>query len=327
MPSHDDPPAEDDCAALTNLGPTNLGVSLQQLKILNAVAFVSTIAFNGLSATGVLSPYKVGEVGDMHPTKITPAGGAFSIWSVIYILEALFILYSLFGHCVWSSSSSEDAMLLHGVGFWFVLACLFNALWIITFVQGNDVSLWCSTVLIASLLYSLCKMYLGADCWARRHPGGLAQRCSHTLLIDIHFSMYAGWVTVATIVNISVALTSTGWSAPGGSVWTVVMLCVALLPISYIVITRQDCVWGLVLAWASAWIAVANSGDTTVVAGSMVVCSLIATISAIVIVRVLVAVCSSCNNDSGVVPEAVSLESKDDDNGQTSASGSHTLTA
>lgn len=304
MPSHTDTRVEGDCNAPVpdNLGPTNLGVSLLQLKILNAVAFITTIAFNGLSASGVLSPYKVGEVADMHRTRISPGGGAFAIWSVIYVIEALWLLYSLFGHCVWPISSSEDALLLHGIGFWFILACLFNSLWIITFVQGNDASLVCSTVLICCLVFSLCKINLGAQCWARRRPGGIAQRCFHTLVVDVHFSMYGGWVAVASILNISAALTSTGWSGPAGSAWAVVMLCVVLLPTSYIVITRQDCAWGFVLAWASFWIVDENSGDTTVVAGGVVVCGLITIVSTVVTVRVLIGAWGSRHSEH-VQPE------------------------
>lgn len=185
---------------------TNRGVSLQQLKVANLVAYVLCVAMNGLAASGKLSKYKVGEVSDMYPTKITPASGAFSIWSLIYTLEALFVVLPLIGSGSQPSSASEDAVLLHGVGFWFLLACLCNALWLIVFVQGTKASTWISTVLIAMLLFSLCKIYINAELWVRRHPGRLWQRFVRTLILDIHFSAYAGWVTVATIVNISAAL-------------------------------------------------------------------------------------------------------------------------
>jgi len=304
MASIDGPKDNGESRTLVNLRPTHCGVSLQQLQILNAVAFISAVALNGLAASGVLSEKKVGEVADMHPTKIKPAGGAFSIWSVIYTIEAFFVLYSFLERCIWPSSSSEDAILLHGVGFWFALACLFNALWIITFVQGNTASLWCSTVLIVGLLFSLCKMYLGAECWARHRPGGILQKCLKILALDIHFSMYAGWVTVACIVNISTALSSTGWGGEPFTEtgWTVLLLCMALLLNSYIVITRKDCVWGFVLSWASYWIAVENDNDKTVQISSLVVCSLITVVSAVVTTRVLVVAGSRPPSSKAAVP-------------------------
>jgi len=262
----------------------NNGVSVMQMKLLNAVAFVFTVGMNGISAAGILSKFKIGEVSDMHPNKIVPASGAFSIWSVIYTLEGLFILYCLF---CWPSQA--DAVLLHGVGFWFAATCLFNCLWIVTFVQGNDASLWCATCLIFMLLFCLCKMYLGAECWVRRRPGGTLQRVMLMAVLDVHFSMYAGWVTVASIVATSATLTSTGWKGEPltESAWSVVMLCVALGLNAYIVITRSDCVWGFVLAWASAWIAVENDSDTAVVTGSLVVCSLITLIATVVTAKVV----------------------------------------
>ena len=67
---------------------------------------------------------------------------------------------------------------------------LFNSLWIVTFVQGNDVAVWCSTFLILGLLASLCKIYLNTACWKGSRPGGPLQ----TLVLDIHISMSVGSV-------------------------------------------------------------------------------------------------------------------------------------
>jgi benzodiazapine receptor len=283
---------------------TNRGVSLQQLKVANIVAYVLTVAMNGLAASGKLSKYKVGEVSDMYPTKITPASGAFGIWSIIYALEALFVVLPLLGSQ--PSSASEDAVLLHGIGFWFLLACLCNALWLIVFVQGTEASTWISTVLISMLLCSLCKIYVNAEFWVRRHPGRLVQRFLRTLVLDIHFSAYAGWVTVATIVNISAALSSTGWTGKPltDTAWTVLMLCVALGLNCYIVISKQDCVWGWVMTWASAWIATANkgntntgTGDSTVVTASIIVSCISGVVSAVVGGKVLIGAWKSRNDD------------------------------
>lgn len=268
---------------LGSLGDRNMGLSLQQLNYINIFAFVITVAVNGLASTGAFSEYSVGDVSSMNPTLITPAGSAFSIWGIIYSLEAFFVLYAWLG---WTpSSKEEDAILLHGVGLWFPATCLFNVLWIVTFVQGSDLANWFSTLFICGILFSLCKMYTGAYCWQRKHPGGLIQ----TVALDIHISMYAGWVTVATIVNFAVAFKSTGWrgGAFSESTWSVIMQCVALLLDSYIVISRRDCVWGFVLTWASYWISDANPGNDVVKNGSLVVCGLSAAVSAAVTVKVL----------------------------------------
>jgi len=277
---------------------TNNGITVNQIKILNAVTFIVVLALNGLAATGKFSEYSVGEVSKLYPTKITPGSGAFSIWSVIYTLETLFVLYGLFGYCIWPTTKSEDNLFLHGIGWWYAILCLFNSLWIITFVQGNDTAVWFSTILIIGLLFCLCKIYININAWKRKHSGGFLQRCISTLLFDVHFSMYAGWVTVATIVNISVALTTTGWDGKPftDSALTVIMLCVALFLNSYIVITREDCVWGFVLSWASAWIADANTDDKTINTGAIVISSIIGVISTLMTAKVLHATCVSRNS-------------------------------
>jgi len=252
---------------------TNRGVSLIQLKVANTVAFIITLALNGLSSAGVLSDYGVGTISDKYETKITPAGPAFSIWGPIYSIQALFVIYQF----CWPKE--DDAVLLHGVGFWFLSACLFNSLWIVTFVQGNTAAMWCSTALIIALLSSICKVYVNTGCWMAVRPGGIAQ----AVALDLHFSMYAGWVTVATIVNITVALTTVVSPEPAtASACSVTMLVVALLLDTFIVVTRRDCVWGWVLCWASYWISVANHGDEVVVTGSIIVAFLIGLVSAAV---------------------------------------------
>jgi len=259
---------------------TNRGMSLRGLKISNMVAFIVTLALNGISSAGLISPYGVGEISAKYPTRITPASAAFSIWGIIYSLQALFVIYQF----CWPKE--DEALLLHGVGFWFVSACMFNSLWIITFVQGTTAGMWCSTLLIIGLLSSICKIYVNTSCWMAARPGGMLQ----AIALDVHLSMYAGWVTVATIVNSSVALTTVWAAEPAtASACSVAMLVVALLLNTFIVVTRRDCVWGWVLTWASYWISVANRGDDAIYTSSLVVSVLIGLVSAAVGVHTAVA--------------------------------------
>jgi len=241
---------------------TNMGVSLNTLKIANAVGFVVTVALNGISSVGLISDYAVGEISDKYPIGVTPYTTAFAIWGIIYALQALFVIYGFF----WPKE--DEALLLHGVGFWFLSTCMCNSLWIIFFVQGSDTTIWISSVLIIGLLSSICKIYLNTSCWLVTRPGGPLQK----IALDVHFSMYASWVTVATIINISICLQLVmGTSAaPGMPVrvepWIFVygssfMLVIALLLNTFIVVSRRDCVWGYVLAWASYWIYVAREAE------------------------------------------------------------------
>ena len=256
----------------TTTKTTTCGINLLLLKILNAVAFVATLTFNYISSAGLISPYGVGTISRLHPTRITPASGAFAIWAYIYALQGYFIAYQF----CWPKQ--DEATLLHGVGLWYISACVFNSLWICIFVQGTDVSMWLSTVVIVGLLSSLCKIYLNTKCWgwAAPRPGGVLQK----LALDVHLSLYAGWVTVATIVNTTVALT-TVWTADAATASTcsAVMLVVALLVNVTIVATRRDCVWGFVLTWAAYYIAAEFKDDATVSTTATVVAILIGIVS------------------------------------------------
>lgn len=244
--------------------------NLLLLKCCNVVAFVVTLTFNYISSAGLISPYGVGTISRLHPTRITPASGAFAIWAYIYVLQGFFLAYQF----IWPKN--DEATLLHGVGFWYVSACVCNSLWICIFVQGTTASMWLSTVVIVGLLSSLCKIYLNTNCWRTNLDRGFLQR----IVLDVHLSLYAGWVTVATIVNTTVALT-TVWTtnAETESVCSVVMLVVALLLNLMIVVTRQDCVWGFVLTWASYYISAMYKDDVNVFTTATVVCVVSAIVS------------------------------------------------
>jgi hypothetical protein len=99
--------------------------------------------------------------------------------------------------------------------------------------------------------------------------------------------MYVGWVTVASIVDVSITLSTIGTAGNVG--WSVVMLLVALVLYMYIVFKFRDAVWGFVFAWATLFINVANISDdpedttSQVVAdAAAVVCAIIFTFSAAV---------------------------------------------
>ena len=256
----------------TTTSATNCGLPGLPLKVLNAVGFAVTLALNFVSSTGVISPYGVGTVSRQHPTVITPAGGAFAIWAYIYSLQGFFVAFQF----CWPAQ--DRATLLHGVGFWYLATCFFNSLWIVVFVQGTDAAMWCSTAIIACLLASICKIHVNTKCWSPNRSRGLLQ----TIALDVHLSMYAGWVTVATIVNISVAL-STAWKPDAGtaSVLAVILLLVALALNVIIMVRRRDLVWGWVLCWASHFIAVANEDNHAVRVTAIVVSVLIGLISAV----------------------------------------------
>ena len=65
------------------------------LAILNIIGFLGTVVVNGLSNALPLNGKTAGELSDQYPNLFVPAGLTFSIWGVIYILLAIFVIYGL----------------------------------------------------------------------------------------------------------------------------------------------------------------------------------------------------------------------------------------
>ncbi|WP_353051247.1 hypothetical protein [Fictibacillus enclensis] len=72
------------------------------------------------------------------------------------------------------------------------------------------------------------------------------------------FSIYIGWVSVATIVNTGVFLVSHNWNGWGLSdvTWTVIMLIVGTVLAFYFTSRNRDIFYSLVFVWAFIGIAV-----------------------------------------------------------------------
>ena len=103
-------------------------------------------------------------------------------------------------------------------------------------------------------------------------PGGVLQ----FFAVDVHFSLYGGWVTVASIVNSAAIAINSIVDADSSteSTCSVVMLLVALLLNTILAVTRQDCVWPGVLAWASGFIDAAHQEGPAVTSSVVDVCIL-----------------------------------------------------
>ena len=103
------------------------------------------------------------------------------------------------------------------------------------------------------------------------------------ICVHLPFSVYLGWITVATIANISVALVSVGWGGLGiaPAYWAILVILVALVITLLMIAKRKDIAYSLVLIWALAGIMVKQAANQTV--------ATTAEIGALIIVIVLAA--------------------------------------
>ncbi|WP_310993515.1 tryptophan-rich sensory protein [Aequorivita marina] len=217
------------------------------LQLANIITFIAMVFVNYLSGTGAINDTTIAEISEANNNLFTPAGYAFSIWGLIYLMLLGFIIYqsrSLF------KEVRDDAFILK-TGWWFVLSCFANIMWITFWLYGF---MEYSIIAIFILLYSLLKIVMKNRMELWDAP------ISVIAFLWWPFVFYSGWVTVASIANVSAYLTSIEWNAWGYSEisWAVTMIIIAGT-INLVVTWRRNMrEFALVGAWALIAISVAN---------------------------------------------------------------------
>ncbi len=205
-------------------------------QFINIVAFVFVLVTNGLSESIPLNGQTSAQIANRLPIFFVPANYVFSIWGVIYMLLIVFIVYQ-------ALPSQRENPYLRKIGYWFALTCLANGIWLVLF-HYNLFAL--SMVAMIILLVALIIIY------TRIETGRGAVTNATRWCIQIPFSTYLGWITVATVANAAYVLYDAGWDGFGisGELWAAIMLVVATLITLIIVVTRRDVAYAAVLLWA-----------------------------------------------------------------------------
>ena len=242
-------------------------------QILNVLAFILVVAVNGLANSLPINNQTTGAVSDKYPVLFTPAGYVFSIWGLIYLGLLAFVIYQ-------ALPGQRNNPRLERVGYWFFWSCIFNSIWI--FLWHYELMLW-SVLMMVGLLVSLIMVYLRLETGRSRVAAG------ETFLARLPFSIYLGWISVATIANVSVLLFTLGWDGVSlvEQAATVILLAIGSL-LGFLMSRRHaDVAYPLVLAWAFAGIVVNQSGFILVVlaAGLAAVGMLAAAFSAVLLRR------------------------------------------
>lgn len=231
-------------------------------SILILVATIATIVFNGLAATGYVNGVTPEVISDKYPTVLTPAGYAFSIWSLIYAGLIGFSIYQLL---------PRNLVRFRSIRSLYVITCVLNCSWIY-FWHSEQIG-FC-LALIAALLVTL---------FAIIHQFSRSQDQGGAIFTKAVFGVYAGWVTAATLVNFAIYLKFSE-VALSGVMWNVMGVGAILLAAGLAVMVRfslRNYLYSLAVAWAVTAIAVEQSGNTAmVVAASIaVIVCLVMTVS------------------------------------------------
>lgn len=204
-----------------------------KVKILVTASFLVMVTINALANTIPINGVTTGEVSTMYKNLFTPASITFSIWGLIYILLAGYVIYQ------WgffqSGNSIYTSCLLEKVGIYFTISSVANVLWILA---------WHYFLIALSMLLMIiilvCLILISSK--IRNETG----------YIKFTFGIYFGWITIATIANVTTLLVSIGFDGFGISevAWTVIILIVGLVIAAATILTNRDIAYGLAIIWA-----------------------------------------------------------------------------
>jgi len=180
-----------------------------------------------------------GDISDSRPNLFAPAGETFIIWGVIYLLLLLYTLYQM--GLLRGKSEADNSKLLAKVNVFFGISSLANTVWIFLWHYEKIVY-----SLIAMVVILVCLIILALIL----KKGAVTRK--EKLLVRAPFSVYFGWIPVATIANATTALVEIGWDALGLSqvFWTVIILLVGTVIAGLTTILNRDVAYGLVPIWA-----------------------------------------------------------------------------
>lgn len=219
------------------------------VKLSVAVTFILMVVVNALANILPINGIGTGAVSDSYPNLFAPAGITFSIWGIIYLLLAAYTLYQIGYFNV--NGSETKGKLMNKVGIIFSISSIANTIWIFTWHYMNiPFSMLLMLVILGCLIY-INKLILASELVRKEK-----------LFISLPFSVYFGWITVATIANATILLVSLGFDGFGisESVWTIIVLLVGLLIGTVTLLRNRDYVYGLVLIWAYLGILIKHTG-------------------------------------------------------------------
>lgn len=204
-----------------------------------ALSFVIMIVTNALASLLPLNDMTTGEISDLYHNLFAPAGITFSVWGLIYFMLGCYVLLQL------GIIANKDRKLSiedgDRISMLFVISSFANAVWIFTW--HYQLILFSMALMIIILL---CLMKISNEL------KNLTLSKKEHYFLRLPFSIYYGWITVATIANATVLLVSLNWDGFGISepIWTVVVLIVGLVLGVLTMVSNKDLPYGLVLIWA-----------------------------------------------------------------------------
>ena len=200
------------------------------LKIFISISYIGMIAVNYLANSIPFNDQNTGEISSKYPSFFTPAGFTFSIWGIIYLFLGIYVVKMIF-----TSSTDLSEQYLTTTMILFIATSVLNITWL--FCWHYDYIVLSSIVMAVFLILLLIAMSIIP---------------SESILIKSAFSLYAGWLSVAFIANVTIMIIylKIDFFLQKEMLWYIIIIIVGLLLVSLVLFTSRNVVYGLVFVWA-----------------------------------------------------------------------------
>lgn len=213
------------------------------MKILiNWLLLIGVITVNALANILPINGYNTGQISAFYPNYFVPAGFTFSIWGLIYLLFINYsIAYTYF--TVKQNNFLQIKKYLDQITPWYWATCILNILWILAW---HYLQIFTSVVIMIAFLLVLIQIFI----YSRALSNDV--KLLYRFLIVAPFTVYIGWISVATIANVSALLVYLQWNGWGIAPenWAVIMIAIAIVLAFSFSIYYNTIAAPLVIAWA-----------------------------------------------------------------------------
>lgn len=191
---------------------------------------------------------------EAYPKILNAAPITFAIWGLIFFFLALYVFYQ--GRDLFRTEKLEIPCVFD-VSLFFILSTIAVSFWYFFWVEGMIL------VSVAMMFfYLICNLivYLRLDINRKKRP------LKEHFFVITGWSLYAGWVSIATIVNATTGFVAIDFSTPiiNEVGWTIIILLMTLLIFLGVIITRDDIIFGAVGWWAILGIIIERFDPSTV---------------------------------------------------------------
>ncbi|MDD3743776.1 MAG: hypothetical protein PHX54_09155 [Lentimicrobiaceae bacterium] len=227
----------------------------QSLSILNLISVLFAIGINYYSQIYKINGNTVSDISQKYNNLFTPAGYAFSIWGLIFLAILVFSGYQLYR----TFGLKKPMDFISQTGGWFALINFLNGLWIVAWLNEYTTI---SVIIMMLMLLSFIKIIVNTNMERWHAPANVIVFAWWPL------SIYAGWISVATIANIAAWLTAMNWDGEFLSEfwWTIIMIVAAVIINLMIIYKRNMREFALVGVWALVAIHVRHRYDLQLIA-------------------------------------------------------------